>query len=329
MASMNPVNHFHAHLQSGLQRTRAERTRIVVAVSGGPDSVALLRGLLDLRDDCELQLIVAHYNHRFRGADSDQDAEFVAALAARFQLPFVLGQADVATAVVREESARQLRYQFLEDVCREHQATHIATGHTRDDLVETVLHHLFRGTGLTGLRGMPWERQTLNATIIRPMLDLARCDVLSYLAAMGQNYRSDASNDDVALTRNWLRQDLLPVIRERFPHVDAAVARLSQQAGETATLSSWIGQQVLAAATHSAIPDHVELATAVLTGYPRAAVRECFVQLWIAQGWPLQEMGFKRWEELADLVFAQSGTTTFPGPIEARRVGALLRLRRL
>lgn len=326
---MDPVTHFRALLLSGLQRTRAERVRIIVAVSAGPDSVALLRGLIDLRQECELPLVVAHYNHRFRGAESEADARFVAALADRYQLPCIVGQADHATTVVREETARQVRYAFLEQVASEQQATHIATGHTRDDLVETVLHHLFRGTGLTGLRGMLWDRMSLEAILIRPMLDLSRLDVLGYLSAIKQDYRSDASNDDVTLTRNWLRQELLPLVRQRFPHMDEAVARLSQQAGETASLTTWIGQQVLTAATHSATPDDVELATAVLAGYPRAAVRESFVQLWNNRGWPRKEMGFDRWEQLADLVFAKSGTLTFPGPIEARRVGAMLRLRRL
>jgi len=326
---MNSDRDFRSQLQSGLQRTRAERVRIIVAVSGGPDSVALLRGLMELSADHELQLIVAHFNHRFRGADSDQDVRFVAALAERYQLPCVLGHADNATAVVREESARQVRYQFLEEVAQEHQATHIATGHTRDDLVETVLHHLLRGTGITGLRGMPWERLTSDATIIRPMLDLSRQDVESYLTAIEQDYRTDASNSDVTLTRNWLRRELLPDVRERFPQVDEAVARLSQQAGETAVLTQWIGQQVLTAAMHSNADGVVELSTAMLSGYPRAAIREAMVQVWNEQRWPRQDMGFDRWEQLADLVFTKSGTITFPGPIEARRIGERLRLRRL
>ncbi|MBI1345358.1 tRNA lysidine(34) synthetase TilS [bacterium] len=326
---MNAATHFRSQLQAGLQRTGAEQARILVAVSGGPDSVALLRGLLDLRDDCGLQLIVTHFNHRFRGEDSEQDARFVAALAEQNQLPCIQGQADHAATVVREESARQVRYQFLEVVANEHQATHIATGHTRDDLVETVLHHLYRGTGLTGLRGMPWERQTPPARIIRPMLAISRETVIGYLGAIDQDYRQDASNGDITLTRNWLRRELLPHIRERFPRVDEAIARLAMQAGETAALTQWIGQQVVAAAIESQTPQAVELSVTILTEYPRAAIREALVQLWIDQGWPRQEMGYDRWNELADLAFSITGCLTLPGAIEARRSGPWLRLRQL
>lgn len=317
------------HLRAGLEFARAVDAHLLVAVSGGPDSVALLRGLVALRAACPLTLTVAHYNHRFRGEAADGDARFVAALAETCGLPSVVASAETGGGPFREESARQVRYEFLEATAQQCGAAFLATGHTRDDQVETVLHHVFRGTGVNGLQGIPRERTTRRGRIIRPLLEVSRTQVLDFLAEIGQDYRRDASNDDVRLTRNWLRQELLPKVRERFPQVDAAVARLSLQAAETAELTIWIGRRLLRQGLVRREPKLVELATGSWQEYPPAAWRAALVELWTEQEWPRQEMGYDRWEELAALAAADSGAVTLPGNIEARKVGAILTIRPL
>lgn len=317
------------HLRAGLELGRAVDAHLLVSVSGGPDSVALLRGLIALREACQLTLTVAHYNHRFRGDAAEGDARFVSALAETCGVPSVVAAAKTSGGPFREESARQVRYEFLEATARQCGAAFLATGHTRDDQVETVLHHVFRGTGINGLQGIPRERTTRRGRIIRPLLEVSRTQVLDFLAEIGQDYRRDASNDDVRLTRNWLRQELLPKVRERFPQVDAAVVRLSSQAADTAELTIWIGRQLLQQGLVRREPKLVELATGCWRDYPPAAWRAALVELWTEQEWPRQEMGYDRWEQLADLAAAESGAITLPGNIEARKVGAILTIRPL
>ncbi len=317
------------HLHEGLEYTSAADAHLLLAVSGGPDSVALLRGLLALRDERRLTLTVAHYNHRFRGPEADGDAQFVATLAESWAVPVVIKAAEFSGGSVREESARQVRYEFLEATAQQCGAGFIATGHTRDDQVETVLHHLFRGTGITGLQGIPRERSRHGRHIIRPLREVSRTLVLDFLAQIGQDYRADASNDDVRLTRNWLRHELLPKVRERFPQVDAAVVRMSSQAADTAELTNWIGRQLLQQGLVRREPRLVELSIGCWQDYPRAAWRAALVQLWMEQGWPRQEMSYERWEQLAVLAAADSGAITLPGNIEARKVDAILTIRPL
>jgi tRNA(Ile)-lysidine synthase len=148
-------------LRTSLTALEVHDQCVMVAVSGGADSVALLRGLLTLRDEFSLSLIVAHYHHLLRGDEADADAAWVEELAVACGLPFVMQHAPTATdlhAAGVEARARRQRYAFLKQAAKEHDASVIMTAHTADDVVETVLHHLFRGTGVAGLRGIPRER---------------------------------------------------------------------------------------------------------------------------------------------------------------------------
>ncbi|OYW11109.1 MAG: hypothetical protein B7Z55_19815, partial [Planctomycetales bacterium 12-60-4] len=214
-------------------------------------------------------------------------------------------------------------------VTQEERAAVIATGHTLDDQVETVLHHVLRGTGVAGLQGIPRERAGNGVRIVRPLLDVARTAVTSFLSAIGQEYRIDASNVDIRLTRNWLRHELLPLIRERFPHADEAIARLSIQAIETTEVVGWLGRELLSRGIVRDEPDLVELSISAWLSYPREAWRAALVQLWMDRGWPRQEMGYERWEEIARIAASDAGAVTLPGNIEARKTGKSLIIRTL
>lgn len=210
-------------------RMLAAGDRVGVAVSGGADSVALLRLLDRLRDDLGVTLAVVHFNHQLRGAESEGDAAFVAELAGSFGLELLIARQDVGAEARRqgwnlEDAGRRLRYAFFERLIEEGQTTHIAVAHTADDQAETVLAHLIRGTGPTGLGGI----HPLAGAIVRPLLGTRREILREYLRANGQTWREDSTNRDVRRTRARIREQLLPVLERDFS--GAIVDHLSELA---------------------------------------------------------------------------------------------------
>ena len=227
--------------QSVLANIRTSRmlsagNRVGVAVSGGADSVALLRLLVRLRDELGITLAVVHFDHALRGAESEADAAFVAELATTFKLEFAIGREDVRAEAARqgwnlEDAARRLRYAFFDHVVHEGKATHIAVAHTADDQAETLLGHLMRGTGPTGLAGI----YPVAGAIVRPLLGTRRESLRDYLRANGQTWREDSTNRDVRRTRARIREQLLPVIEANFSaeivgHL-GELARLAREEG--------------------------------------------------------------------------------------------------
>lgn len=213
---------------------------ILVAVSGGPDSTALLHLLHELSGELGLRLEVAHLQHGIRGAAAQADARFVAGLAARLGRHFHLKEIDLPGLRGRagrgnlEQMARQERYQFFAEIARARQLDCIATAHTQDDQAETMLMWLLRGAGRKGLAGMSDALALASRTgsalqVIRPLLDTSKGEILAYLRERRLDYRTDATNSDTALLRNWLRLELLPLLRERID--DRVGARLAAQAG--------------------------------------------------------------------------------------------------
>jgi tRNA(Ile)-lysidine synthase len=196
--------------------------RVGVAVSGGADSVALLRLLESLRNELGVTLLVIHFDHMLRGPESDRDATFVEELARARGLEFVSAREDVrAAATLRtgniEETARHLRYGFFERILATQKATRIAVAHTADDQAETVLGHVIRGTGLTGLAGIyPIVDSPSGGTIIRPLLHVRRQELRDYLQGCGQEWREDATNADQTRLRARVRAQLLPILERDF-----------------------------------------------------------------------------------------------------------------
>jgi tRNA(Ile)-lysidine synthase len=244
--------------------------RVGVAVSGGADSVALLRLLLELRSGLGVVLSVIHFNHELRGAESDADAEFVASMAREHKLPLHLTGTNVGQRAREkhlgiEAAARQLRYQYFVGLLGQ-DLDKIATGHTLDDQAETVLLRLVRGTGMRGLRAIQprWELQ--QGDIVRPLLGIRRRELAQYLQASGQPWRDDATNRDPKFTRNRVRQLLLPLLERDFnPAIAANLAELAEIArGEEDywenEVSGWMGTVVQRSSRQPAHPTLVQLA---------------------------------------------------------------------
>lgn len=205
--------------------------RLGVAVSGGADSIALLRAMLELREELGVVLKVLHFNHRIRGAEADADEQFVKGIAVKYGLEFVCGSADTRAHGAQEKlsleaSARTLRYRFFSDQIGKSSVTKVATAHTLDDQAETLLLRLIRGTGLRGLRGV--HDQTAEG-IVRPMLHLRHPDAEQYLTSIDQTWREDATNADTHHTRNRIRHELLPALARDFnPQIAETLARTAE-----------------------------------------------------------------------------------------------------
>ena len=314
---------FLDQLRDGLNRCDTVRSRLLVAVSGGADSVALLRGLVDLFSEFSLELFVAHLNHRLRGADSDADARWVSDLAMMLNLPVEIGEIPegilVADASGMEEQARRLRYEFLDAAAAKFECPAIVLAHTASDQAETVLHHLFRGTGIAGLSGIPPVRQTASGRrLVRPMLAISRTQVEAFLGQRDQAFCTDHSNSDTAMTRNKLRHVILPLLREQInPQVDAALCRLAEQATEIDDVLQHAASQLFERCLIDLQPDSCHIDVSLLADQPRHLIREMFCALWQKQGWPRQAMGFAHWNRLADMLVTRK-SVDFPSGIEAR-----------
>lgn len=195
--------------------------KVIVAVSGGPDSVCFLDILYRLKDEIEIKLIIAHFNHGLRDRESDEDERFVKKLAYNYSLPFYSQKARRFPKSNVEEWAREARYQFLIETAQKNQTSLIAVAHTADDQIETVLMNALRGAGLTGLCGMEYKseffKQKEKYLIIRPLLDIWRQEIEKYLIENNLTFRIDKSNFDLRFSRNKIRHKLIPALLKENP----------------------------------------------------------------------------------------------------------------
>ena len=203
---------------------------ILVAVSGGPDSVALVLSLLRLKENYGITMAIAHLNHMLRQEESIRDEAFVKRLADKLDLPFFNEQKDV-TAYARkhrlsiEEAGRKVRYHFFNQVAKNHGYTKIATGHNKDDNTELVLMNLLRGAGPKGLCGIPPIR---DGRYIRPLIRVSKLSILDFLKNEDQAYMVDSSNTDMAYLRNKIRYKLIPYLQAEYnPKITDSLDRLS------------------------------------------------------------------------------------------------------
>lgn len=310
-----------------LRRHGVEPGGLVVAVSGGPDSVALLRVLLDLRGPSGAPLVLAHLNHQLRGAEGDADEEFVRRLhadraAMHGGLELRCRRLDVAAAARAEGGnveavARRLRYGWLADVARETNLARVATGHTADDQAETVLHRLLRGTGLRGLTGIAARREVASGVeVVRPLLAVRRAEVLDYLRALGQDYQTDSTNQDRRYTRNRIRHDLLPLLAAEYnPEIVAVLGRLAGQAEEAYRAERDQAQALLAAAERPRAGSLLVFDRAPMAAAPPRLVRAMFRLVWAREGWPAGRMGFDAWHRLAAVARGECGGADLPGGV--------------
>jgi tRNA(Ile)-lysidine synthase len=302
---------------------------VLVAVSGGADSVALLRALVSVKQASggAGRMFVGHLDHGLR-AYSAGDAAWVAELCERLGVPCEVGAADVTALAADqgdgvERAARDARYEFLRETAERLGARYVATAHTQDDQVGTVLHRLLRGTGLSGLAGMPKSRPlSPSVTLVRPLLAVSRGELLEYLQQIGQEFRSDPTNTEEQFTRNRIRRQLLPLLRSEFnPDVDAAILRLAAQADEAQQVIAELARKLLAECVSVSV-GRFEINRAPLASHPPHLIREVCKLAWLAAELPMQSMGFDEWSRLAALIGGSTPTSlNLPGDVTARRNG--------
>ncbi len=199
--------------------------RVLIALSGGPDSVCLLSVLHTLTKDYGLQLHVAHLDHRFRGRQSADEAAFVGKIAQKFGIPATIEAIDVPAycrerGLSAQEGARQVRYDFLQRTAQTAGASRIATGHTADDQAETFLMRLIRGAGVAGLSAIP----PIRGNIIRPLIEVTRQEVMDHLSAAGLEFATDPTNAMPVYTRNRIRLEVIPVLKRFNPGIVETLA---------------------------------------------------------------------------------------------------------
>ena len=238
-AQTTPMKSLEQRVLETIRRARmlTAGDRVAAAVSGGADSVALLRLLANIRDELGVTLLVAHFDHGLRGAESDADAEFVADLATQLGLVCISDRENVEAAAAQnkwnlEDAARRLRYAFFDRIVRENRATHVAVAHTADDQAETVLAHVLRGTGPAGLAGI----YPVVGPVVRPLLGERREELKKYLRSAGQTWREDSTNLDQRRMRARIRTQLVPMLERDFsPQATQHLAALAELAREEET----------------------------------------------------------------------------------------------
>lgn len=312
---------------------------VLVAVSGGADSVALLIGLRRLVPlGLERRLVVAHAEHDLRAAAA-VDREFVVDLARGLGLACVWRR-----VMVRDDDgdeglegrARRLRYDFLAAAALDCGARYVVVGHTADDQAETILQRMLRGTGLAGLGGMAAARELVaGVSLLRPLLAARRASTRAFLDAIQQPWRDDESNTDVRQARNFLRHEILPrCAAGPFPAAPASLARLGHQATLVASAIRSAAEHLLECHACRHADGGIVMRATELAGLDRHLLAEVFVALWRREGWPQQGMTARHYAALASLVAESSVPTAsmpptdLPGGIHVTGLpGGWLRLR--
>jgi len=307
--------------------------RVAMAVSGGADSLAMMMLLLELRSELGIVLSVAHVNHKLRGAESDQDEQFVAKLAAEQGLELFACKAaiDRNSGSGLESAARKLRYEFFQELTRTGRATRIATAHTLDDQAETLLLRMFRGTGIRGLAGILPRMQLQSdgrtcGEVVRPLLGFRRAELREYLNARRQDWREDSSNQDVTFVRNRLRRRLMPQITKEFGETAlehlaelAEIARAEEELGSRYSLVA----RLLREGERSPAALNVEQ----LGTLPLASARRV-VRAWIQANAPETGISFRLVEEVLELARGPAGKKLeLPGQLAAGCARVLRRRR--
>jgi len=321
LARIEETAHAHQMLNPG--------DAVLVAVSGGPDSVALLYSLSRVSPKYALTLGVAHVNHCLRMDEADHDAEFVAHLATILNLPYYYKRADTVRyqrlhKLSLEEAARDVRYDFLEDVARQNRYNKIAVAHTSDDNVESVLMYILRGTGSAGLGGIRPQRDSRcgKIKIVRPLIETTESEILNFLVKNGLNFMVDSTNADDSFLRNRIRNHLVPVLENGYnPKMTKVIRRLAavMRAEEewiddlTGVLFEQVANDISAALTILSVPKLAKLHIAARRRVVRMAIKK------VKGG--LRKIAFCHVEAAMDLIegCSTSGSLDLPDRIRIER----------
>ncbi|PIX85111.1 MAG: tRNA lysidine(34) synthetase TilS [Nitrospirae bacterium CG_4_10_14_3_um_filter_53_41] len=287
--------------------------RIVVGLSGGPDSMALLNVLWSLRDAYDLTLIPAHMNYGMRGKESEEDQGFCEQEAARYGLVLIYESVDLPALILDrglspQAAAREIRYDFFRRTAGAHDARRIALGHHADDQAETLLMRLLRGAGTRGLSGMPIRRAP---GIIRPLLHVTREEILSYLASIRIPYREDSSNQKGIYLRNRIRRELIPLLVERYnPNLVEDLQRTAEILGEEEAFMQEEAEKRFSPMT---IPGGVALDLSDLKGLSHAMVRR-MVRMAMVQAGESSEITFRHVDSVLKLMEAEGSAARIDLP---------------
>ena len=304
--------------RDGLARRGA---RVLAALSGGADSVALVALLRELDAAGELVLAgVAHFNHQLRGAEADDDERFCRDLAASLGLPIEVGRADVRALAQEqgrsiEDAARTVRYAFFERAADALGAERIAVAHTRDDQAETFLLRLIRGAGPRGLAGI----RPRAGRVIRPLLDIGRSELREFLAERQLEFREDATNADVSIPRNRVRHELIPYLQRAFS--PGIVDVLAREASIARVDEERLHAEAIDLARTIVLPHNgrIELDASALSTLPPALAARVAREA-LAQAAPGHYVGAEHIEQFVELTRRPRGAVSLPG-CTARRVG--------
>lgn len=313
----------HARLHRTLQQRQLlqRNQHLLVAVSGGQDSLCLLKLLLDLQPKWNWQLGVAHCDHQWQWDAGN--AEHVERIARSWQVPFYL---ETAVEITQSEgAARQWRYQVLNEMAREHGYECILTAHTQSDRAETVLYNLIRGSGADGLQALSWKRQLLEGIeLVRPLLEVSRAETFQFCHNFQLPIWEDCTNQDLKYARNRIRQELLPYLRNHFnPKVEQSLAQTAEllradveYLEDTACQLCQIAmrteeeQEVISSSSQSSIPSRLN--RRVLRDHPLALQRRVMRQF-LSIALP-SAPNFEQIEKLTALIAAPNRSQTDPFP---------------
>jgi tRNA(Ile)-lysidine synthase len=328
-----PRSSFESQLEQNLKRLNVAGQGVLLAVSGGRDSMALLHGMVRLSSILKTpQIVVAHLDHGLRGDAGRNDAELVRSVCKSLDVPTVIaecaeGQLERASRGSLEEAARLARYEFLQTTARQHGTLLIATAHHAADQAETVLHNILRGTGLRGLRGIP-ERRHLSDSVelIRPMLTIRNDAISEYIQHYSIEFASDATNKDSRFTRNRIRHELLPLLAAEFnPGVQGSLLRLAEHAQDLLESLDAVAHSLLTEAVLERTPGHCRLDVRRLNRHPEPIVRHALMVLWIQQNWGRRDMSRDHWNRLTSLLLnSRPSSIDLPGSIRAELRSNLL-----
>lgn len=284
---------------------------IIVGVSGGPDSVALIKTLYSINSgkNLHLHLFVAHLDHQLRGKFSDEDAQFVQNLSKELSLPFIFKGVDIKKISAQmnrsiEETARLERYTFFMESSRKYNASVVAVGHTADDNTETLLHRIIRGTGLRGLGGIPMKRPLtpgFPVQLVRPLLNIWRSEIIEYLEKEPTAYRTDASNYEPKYLRNKIRCELIPLLEKQYnPNVKKALSHLGNILTANNEYLSLEAKKILKSCTVEITGDSYILNTRFLTKQPMILQHLVLQEILSTLQVPLKEVCYEHYTKILD-----------------------------
>ena len=306
-----------------------ENDRVVVAVSGGPDSVALTYLFHRLKKRCHLYLHLAHLNHMIRKDQARADSLFVGKLAKKLDLPLTCENIKVEDFARKaklslEDAARRVRYDFLLKVAKANFASKIALGHNQDDQAETVLMRFLRGSGFSGLRGIPPTRKMQDRLIIRPLIEIKRSEILRFLSAKNIPFRTDSSNLENLYFRNRIRNKLMPFLEKDFnPNLKEMLVNFAENVSEDFDYLEKMGEDRFKAVRVNSAKPKIVLNVRKLFMLHKA-LQKLVTRLAIKElKGNVRRVDYRHWKELEDLAVKrpQESVVDLPGGVSVAKAG--------